>query len=699
MPNDEEVNEQKKRPRGRPKKVKEEPKELVNEGREELRMTHEPQKPVTMNQVKESLTDLYKRAYGGGAGYAGRDWGIGWMDSLSSLNISNPFLQNQRLKMISTMPSEMETEDIMEALKAPQAHEQPLRGAGWNLSVTQYLYYQILRLACDVPVYNYYKLPQLLEEEKYSSKKFTEEDEYVDEWLTAFDVKNTLKRTALEVKREGKSTYLFRNSVYKDEKDGKRHVHYTTWQKMPSNYIKLTAIGEHGYIASFDMMLFMDPAFNVLQYPPFIRDIWEQLTGAENIIHINPYGKYSVDVNKLLKFQYKDASGKLVNGIFESQPDRYLFWVQLPQDVCFTFSSDSSHPWAVPDTIGLFSNLQELSDYSTLAGLVASTPLTAILTGEMETVNEPNPGRDQTIINPETAVGIQNEFNSKTSTNVEALFVPFKNLKLQSLPNQPNSSDIVTKAVQNFISQAGEGGILVATEKPSVAQVKGAQLLEASKQDFVTRQFETILNMLINKHLGCEFKWKIFLWGDIYSLSEEVKRDKEMWQAGATFLLPKIASAYGMNVRDTKAAELYVKSMGVYSEMKTLTQETQMKQQEEMAEKNAKLAQENAKANAKLANQNKTVSAMGSKTSSSTNTTNTDLKTAEKKSVGRPAKSDSEVDNDNTAASKDSGRNTGEGRMYSSERHCIVCGSDDLEDGEFMCESCKEQYLEEGGEI
>ena len=154
-----------------------------------------------------------------------------------------------------------------------------------------------------------------------------------------------------------------------------------------------------------------------------------------------------------------------------------------------------------------------------------------------------------------------------------------------------------------------------------------------------------------------------------------------------------------MNVRDTKAAELYVKSMGVYSEMKTLTQETQMKQQEEMAEKNAKLAQETAKANAKLANQNKTVSATSSKTSSSTSTTNSDLKTAEKKSVGRPAKSDSEVDNDNTAASKDSGRNTGEGRMYSSERHCIVCGSDDLEDGEFMCESCKEQYLEEGGEI
>jgi hypothetical protein len=91
--------------------------------------------------------------------------------------------------------------------------------------------------------------------------------------------------------------------------------------------------------------------------------------------------------------------------------------------------------------------LQELTDYSTLAGLIASTPLTSILTGEAEMVDNPNPGEDQTVLAPETIAGFQNQFNSMTSTNTEALFVPFKNLKLQSLPNIPNSNEIVTKAV------------------------------------------------------------------------------------------------------------------------------------------------------------------------------------------------------------------------------------------------------------
>ena len=668
------IKDEKKRPRGRPKK-NQEPEELVNEGREELKMTAKPE-PATLNQVKENLSGLYQRVYS----FTKRGMGDGWMDKMDSLSSYNPFLQNQRLKMISTMPGELTDEEIVNAMNAPQAYEQPLRAAGWDLANKQYLYYQILRLAADVPMYNYYKLPELLESDEYSKKKFLEEDAYVDEWLHVFNPKTTLKNVALETKREGKSTYLFRNSVYKDEK-GNRHVNYATWQKMPSNYIKLTAIGEHGYIASFDMMLFMNPAFNTSQYPPFIRQIWEDLTVASDIIEINPYGQYSVDVGRLVNFQYKNAEGKLTKGIFESRSERYLFWVQLPQDICFTFASDNSHPWAVPDTVGLFQNLKELSDYSTLAALIASTPLTAILTGEIEPISDPNPGQDQTIMNPQTVAGFQNEFNAKTSTNVEALFVPVKNLKLQSIPNQPSSSDLITNATQNFIAQSGEGGILVATEKPSVAQVKGAQALEASKQDYVTRQFEAILNMLVNKHLGCEYQWRIFLWGDIYGFSEEVKRDKELWQAGATFLLPKIASAYNMTVRDTKAASLYVDSMEVYSQLKTLTQETQLKEKEELAKQNARLGAQTRAA------------------STTTKVSESSEQTEVKKSVGRPAKEASEVDNDNTAASKDGGLNEG-GMRYSAigSGHCIFCGAD-VEDNQIMCESCRETFLEEGGEL
>ena len=75
-----------------------------------------------------------------------------------------------------------------------------------------------------------------------------------------------------------------------------------------------------------------------------------------------------------------------------------MFWLRIPDDICFTFASDNSTPWVVPDTIGLLQKLQELSDYGKLAGLIASTPLTAVLTGEIESISSPRAGKNESRI-------------------------------------------------------------------------------------------------------------------------------------------------------------------------------------------------------------------------------------------------------------------------------------------------------------
>ena len=43
-----------------------------------------------------------------------------------------------------------------------------------------------------------------------------------------------------------------------------------------------------------------------------------------------------------------------------------------------------------------------------------------------ETIPNPNPGQDQSVLNPETISAIEEHFNSSTSTNLEALFAPLK---------------------------------------------------------------------------------------------------------------------------------------------------------------------------------------------------------------------------------------------------------------------------------
>lgn len=226
-------------------------------------------------------------------------------------------------------------------------------------------------------------------------------------------------------------------------------------------------------------------------------------------------------------------------------------------------------------------------------------------------------------MNPETIAAFQDKFNMSASKNIEAYFAPLKNFKLLSLPNVPNSSETSTNATKNFIYRNGLGGLLITTDKPSVTQIKTAQALAESEAAFVTKQYEAVLNMIINKLIGCKYKWKLKIWGGIFSFADEVKRDKELFISGGVFVLPKLASAYDMNLRDIRAVEGYIESLDIYKHLKTITQEEQEKMQK--AQLNADLKKQST-------------------------------------GLGRDEIDDDEIDNENTEASKDSGLNESDAR-------------------------------------
>ena len=659
-------NGQEPKKRGRPPKVKPEP--VVNEAPERLEMVSKPSSNVSINGVMKDLSGLYKRTLSS----------TGWCGGALDFNQYNPFLQNERLKMINTRPGTMSREKLTEALKNPGESELGLRAEAWSISSTQYLYYKILRMAADVPMFKYYVTPELLDEAEYKKDEFKNDDKLVDDWLSCFNLRKTLKRVAMEVKREGKATYLLRSSISGEGKNKK--VNFAEWQKLPSEYVKLVKIGEHGYIASFNFMLFLNPAFSVCQYPEFIQEIWNDLvnsgafdTGGCGSGYL-PCGKYAaadgkeinpgINVGKLLDYSYEyfGANGKetlrgnleiINNGLANRS---YFFWVQMPQDLCYTFCSDMSNPWVVPDTAGLLLSLDELADYDTLQGLVESTPLTALLTAEAETIPNPNPGQDQSVLNPETISAIEEHFNSSTSTNLEALFAPLKNFKLLSLPSQPNSSEISANATKNVLTRAGLGGLITTTDKPSVSQVKTAPLLAEAEAEAVTIQFEDVLNMIINDIIGTKYSWKLHIWGGLFTFADEVKRDKELFFAGASFVLPKLISSIGYTMRDTKAVHNYIDSLDIYNGFRTVTQ----------------VMQENINKKESITDD------------------------APKSSVGRPSKDDTEIDNDNTAASKDGGLDTADTREYAAKEPtigvCVICGAEC--DG-ILCDDCRQKYDED----
>lgn len=618
-----------------------------------LLMTKE--EPVTeVKDVLRSCTDFFNNF-------------LGTVDSSSvlgqgiyNLNQYNPFLQNTRLKTLAGLPVEMSKTAIVDALKNPQFHEEDIRGAAASLSSSQYLYYKILRQAGDIPLMKYVKYPPLLEASEYKTDKFKNDDDFVDQWLEKFDVVNTFKRIAIEVKREGKPSYLLRSHVTK--KGGKKIVDYAALQKLPPQFVKLTAIGEHGFVASFNLMVFMNPAFVPAQYPTFIQRVWSDMINNKIAVFDPKRGSYKLDITKASNYTYVDEDGSSYDTLIErTEKKTYMFWVQLPQDLCYTFCSDTSTATAAPDTAGLFLDLQELTDYSVLAGLIASTPLTSLLTGEIELIPNPSTGRDQTAMNPETVLKFQNLFNSMTSTNTEAFFAPLKNLKLQSLNNVPNSSEIKTKAVSNFISVAGEGGNIIATEKPSIAQVKTANMLSAAQYDFVVKQFKSALNNIVQECIDTDYRWKIDIFGDIFSEQNQKKYLKELVTAGMKGLVPKLLAYEDITVKDSKAAELYLDSLGFYDNLTTLTQ---------VAASKLNAAQEE----------------------SGKPKTNEDGSTAQ---VGRPPLADEDIESDETAASREKGGNISENKDIYAAKHCAICGAELEDEEDILCEECQETYLEQ----
>lgn len=246
--------------RGRPRKIN---PEVLSDNGETLNMADKNSTNVTIDDVKGSLTSLYKKLFSNG-----NLW-----NNMVDLNVYNPFLQNSRLQMINAYPANYSPDEIQKMQLDPQSNEIGLRSAAMGLSATQYLYYKILREACDIPLYKQVIIPPVfVNSSDYLKKDFTDEEEFVEDWKNKLKIPVLLKKMGMEVKREGKPTYLFRQCV--DVVDGKKKTNYVTFQKLPSSYVKLTAIGEDGFIASFNMLIFLQPAFSPKQYPEYIQNIW-----------------------------------------------------------------------------------------------------------------------------------------------------------------------------------------------------------------------------------------------------------------------------------------------------------------------------------------------------------------------------------------------------------------------------------------
>jgi hypothetical protein len=490
-------------------------------------------------------------------------------------------------------------------------------------------------------------LPQNLSKKDLDTEKFKKDKIFLNKFIDKFNPPLAFKNIALQVAQEGKTSYIFRESHNKQ----KSIVDFALLEKLPSDYLKYTGLGSDSpFLCSFNFMMFLNPMYSIDNWPYWFREIWEQL--KEN-------GLIQRDKNDNLIF--KPNKNILPNHLLEKNDStgNYAYWVQLPQELVITFGSDLSTALQLPEYIGLFSDLKELESYKWLQAQSMLTNITNVLTGEVELAKDAGAGTDATILSNDVILGFQDSLSSSLNSNILAYFAPFKDFKMHQLEHIPNAMDISLSELRNVISTSGNSALLNTSDKPSIAMIKGSQSLQESKVSFLTLQFEKFMNTTINEYLDLDFDYKFYLWGGCFSWKDDIKIIKELVISGIKGMFPRLLSVYNTSLEDYQTSCDYMDVLGI----------SFIVPKEELI------------------------------------STGSNEKTPIKK-VGRPETDENDIENDNTAISKETGSNVSDTKEFSSNT-CIKCGEGLDDDEELICDDCLEEYYsqriedlqEEKGEI
>ena len=600
--------------------------------------TNEHQRNIQMDDNNEniSIQEPYLRMQSLFSRYASK--GVSseqFVAAMGNSFINNPFLQNARLKRINSPISSNDKKVLDKAIKNPQDNENLFKSESQALYYQNYVYSNLLRLNREIPKYFHYAIPMNVSAEDCKKDDFKKEMRFVNEILRSLNVRKTGKDIAMDVALEGKRSYVFRSSFNKNTGT----VDYAVLQKLPSQWVKYTSIGSNtDYITSMDFMMFLQPGESVDFYPPFFRQIWDELV-HNGIFYQDEAGNTKFNVNNVNKLKNSKNVLEIVN-------NRYMYWVELPQTEVFEFGSDDSHSFALPEYIGLFSDLRGLDDYKWLQNQLLSKAVNSVLVGTVPLIKDHNlAGGDQVAISMDSIIGFSDMFTNAVSSNIMPFFAPFTDYKLLSLPLPPDAKEINNTALKNLINTSGMGALISTTDKPSIISVKTAQIIAESKAEYLMLQIQECLNNIINKKLNLKYKFKITVWGGSFTFEEHEKILKEMIYNGYTGLLPRLLSIEDQTIEDYVSTSNYLESVNIYDKfmpMSKITQESKNDDENQAPQKRGR------------------------------------------KPVG------DNVENDNTAISLDQGNNVSDIKKFNSMNRCIKCGTE-IEENEFLCDDCLEE--------
>lgn len=436
----------------------------------------------------------------------------------------NPFIQNRRVKGISSSAYPFKKDDVANSLNKPEDNEKPLReGMEWA-RYSAYPLFNIIKTYQDVPTYRYYNYPL------YADESEAKKDDFLREWRLLEKICHKLKPSQIAHQIVGQCGVLGKVHYYLRTKIDKSHnsCEYAYMQQLPSDWTKIIGFNNVSkYTISFNMMYFMTPGTDVTQYGTLFTSMFDEMM---NFIP-RQYGKVVYNAFDIKKFASEKASRNIKgNPEVYQQNGTWFYWVSLPPTECWTFEIDDTTRNVFSPFVGLLMNAIQQADYESVQLAILQNPLIACVLAEMETLDTAVPNQADPIkISPATREAYKvlwNNLMAENNTSGIGMFAaPFKNMKLESLAEAPNAADISGKGYAYLIQKSGIG-IISATDEPRVGMVQIAAKLAAQFARVVYGQFENMMNHLYSS-IGLKHEWAFRMFGDIFSEDDDLKSAKD----------------------------------------------------------------------------------------------------------------------------------------------------------------------------
>ncbi len=457
--------------------------------------------------------------------------------TVGNMYTPNPYIQNRRIKGISTRPGDYGKNEVANFLQRPDSSERQLRAVEKGLEYTAYPMFHTRVVYQNLLTYHSYVAPHLTDREDAKKDDFWREWKLCEKLRCAINPKDKAHEFAGRALQEGKIFVAPRVSVDKSHNT----VNHAFLQRLPSDWIKIVGYNNVSkYTVSFNLMYFCLPGTSIFDYGDLFTPYVSDWMGA---LYPPPQrsGKKVVYArNTGLNLSKVKAAAENVDAY--NQNGRWFYWVELPVDRVFPMEIDDTEDNVLPPFAGLFLDLIQLSEMEQIQLEILQNPLVSVVLGQLETWNDKQGGNtaDEYKISDAGRRFFLNAFYEMMAANntsgIGIFAAPFKDMRLETLDEAPNAINIVSQGYTDTMSKAGLTAIIPVSDEARAGAVNVSLAIESRFPACIYICFERMMNVIISR-MNLTYSFMFAMFG---SLADDEKLEKSLKEQATLGILPAV---------------------------------------------------------------------------------------------------------------------------------------------------------------